>query len=140
MHLKRKWYRESGENEQLFNWSILILWMMKSPTDTAPYSLWRNCREYKHRLQKIYLSTLSSENTICVIEMDPILLYSFGATKWTVDELRQIGEIAWVKVFLSEETWPETCWTWSMFWHQKGKSLCDSAEFIIYSRTVEVSW
>lgn len=47
------------------------------------------CRKYKQPLWQIWPSELSNKNKIGASHMlaAPLLLYTFGAVKWTVDEL-----------------------------------------------------
>nr|CAI5858087.1 unnamed protein product [Callosobruchus analis] len=94
VHLKKGRCGDSEEEEQLVDGSIL---RQLHAGDTYTYlgvAQRDEClrRKYLHRLRQIWSSELSGKNKVAATNMlaDPLLLYTFGALHWTVDELRQI--------------------------------------------------
>nr|CAI5870488.1 unnamed protein product [Callosobruchus analis] len=102
VHLKKGRCGDSEEEEQLVDGSIL---RQLHAGDTYTYlgvaqrhvqeaNTVKEClrRKYLHRLRQIWSSELSGKNKVAATNMlaVPLLLYTFGALHWTVDELRQI--------------------------------------------------
>nr|CAI5837629.1 unnamed protein product [Callosobruchus analis] len=102
VHLKKGRCGDSEEEEQLVDGSIL---RQLHAGDTYTYlgvaqrhvqeaNTVKEClrRKYLHRLRQIWSSELSGKNKVAATNMltVPLLLYTFDALHWTVDELRQI--------------------------------------------------
>lgn len=102
VHLKKGRRGTNEEEEQLVDGSILrhldagetytYLGVQQYHTQVVDQVKEALCRKYQHRLRQIWSSELSGKNKVGATNMlaVPILLYSFGAIKWTINELRQI--------------------------------------------------
>lgn len=102
VHLKGGRCGDSGDAEQLVDGSILkhldagesytYLGVQQRHIQEVACVKDALRRKYQHRLRQIWSSELSGKNKVCATNMlaVPVLLYSFGAIRWTVDELRQI--------------------------------------------------
>nr|CAI5831945.1 unnamed protein product [Callosobruchus analis] len=102
VHLKKGRCEDSEEEEQLVDGSILrqlhagdtYIYLGVAQRHVQEANTVKEClrRKYLHRLRQIWSSDLSGKNKVAATNMlvVPLLLYTFGALHWTVDELRQI--------------------------------------------------
>ena len=102
VHLKKGRCGDSEDEEQLVDGSILrhlhagdtYTYLGVAQRHIQEATMVKEClrRKYLHRLRQIWSSELSGKNKVAATNMlaVPLLSYTFGAIRWTVDELRQI--------------------------------------------------
>nr|CAH7756697.1 unnamed protein product [Callosobruchus chinensis] len=93
---------DSGEEDQLVDGSILrqlhagdtYTYLGVAQSHIQEAKIVKEClrRKYLHRLRQIWSSELSGKNKVAATNMLAVqlLLYTFGAIHWTVEELRQL--------------------------------------------------
>nr|CAH7741340.1 unnamed protein product [Callosobruchus chinensis] len=102
VHLKKGRRGDSGEEERLVDGSILrqlhagdtYTYLGVTQSHIQEAKIVKEClrRKYLHRLRQIWSSELSGKNKVAATNMlaVPLVLYTFGAIHWTVEELRQL--------------------------------------------------